>query len=150
MPMEKVFGLGLGACSVAQYPFPVFRAFPRAAYDFNWAQVLKISVRQLWSLCHSAYLPMPRCVLHVPHTQNASTSSLASMKVHFAEWVLVCIDIVQPPASCNSKRRCNKRAKIVLHNRLAATMQVCNTTFRWTGAQKLAMGTFCFSDTHCW
>ena len=46
---------------------------------------------------------------------------------------------------------CNKRTKIVRHSTLAATMQACSTTFRWTGTQVLADGTFSFLRTiFCW
>ena len=137
MPMEAVFGYGLGASSAADFPLPVFRAFRCAAHDFNWARLFKPNVGQPRILSNSAgtHLRMPRFVPHVPHTQNTSTSSLAPTEVHFTERVSVCTNIVQPPASCNSKRWCNKRAKIVRHNTLVATMQASTTTFRRTGAQ---------------
>ena len=44
MPMEEVFGLGLGASSVAGLPLPVFRGFRRAARDLKWAQLFRSNV----------------------------------------------------------------------------------------------------------
>ena len=87
MPMEPAFGLELGAGSTAHFPLLFFRAFHHAAHDLNWARLFKPNVGQPRILSNSAdtHLRMPRILPQVPHTQNASTSSLAPTKVHFPE-----------------------------------------------------------------
>ena len=150
--MDEVFGLGLGAGLAESFPLLVFRAFRRAAHDLNWERLLEHNVGQSWIISNSAdtHLRMPRFAPKLPHTQNTSTSSLVPTKVHFKERVSVCINIVQPPASCNSMRWFNKRTKIVRHSTLAATMQATSTTFRWTRTQSLARATFCFLRKNFW
>ena len=123
MRMEEVFGLGLGAGSGAHFPLPVFRAFRRAHY-LHWARLFKPNVGQAWIVSTSAatHLRVPRFAPQLPHTKPTSTSSSAPTKEHFTERVSLCINIVQPLASCNSKRWCKQRTKIVRHSTLAATM----------------------------